>query len=123
MTDRKAAVRAYKGTPRPTGVYRIRNTVNGDALIGSSVDLPSILNRHRFGLEFGNHRDRALQAAWNELGPDSFAFEVLDTLDPRAGDPSHEHSADLRELESLWRDRLGVAEGAGYGNTLEDAAG
>jgi len=42
---------------------------------------------------------------------------------PRPGDPSHDHSADLRALESLWRDRLGVVEGAGYGNTLEDAAG
>lgn len=60
--DRKTAVRAYKETPRPMGVYRVRNTVNGAALIGSSVDVPAILNRHRFGLEYGNHRDRARQA-------------------------------------------------------------
>jgi len=37
--DRKALTRAYKETPRPMGVYWIRNTVTGRSLVASSVNL------------------------------------------------------------------------------------
>ena len=43
--DKKALTREYKETQRPMGVYQVRNTVNGKVLIGTSVDLPAILNR------------------------------------------------------------------------------
>ncbi len=42
--DRKALTRAYKASRRPMGVYCVRNLETGEALIGHSVDLPSILN-------------------------------------------------------------------------------
>ena len=51
--DRKARIRKYKETPRPAGVYRVRNTVTGKLLIGSTSDLPAMLNRQRFQLEMG----------------------------------------------------------------------
>ena len=108
--DRKARVREYKDSARPMGVFRVRNTASGRALLGSSVDLPSILNRHRAQLRLGGHPCRALQADWNALGAEAFAFEILDTLSPDpspARDPAH----DLRELEAMWRERL-QAEGA-----------
>ena len=31
--DPKARIREYKETPRPMGVYRVRNTVNGKSLV------------------------------------------------------------------------------------------
>ena len=34
--DRKAIIREYKSTPRPMGVYQIKNRINGKVLIGSS---------------------------------------------------------------------------------------
>jgi hypothetical protein len=45
-------------------------------LIGTSIDLPSILNRHRAQPGFGSHRNRALQQDWNEFGREAFAFET-----------------------------------------------
>src|ERR1700759_2415430 len=67
--DKKALTREYKETQRPMGVYQVRNTVNGKVLIGTSVDLPSILNRLRGELRLGGLRNRALQQDWNEHGP------------------------------------------------------
>ncbi len=95
---RRELVRAYKETARPMGVYRVRNTIDGRSLVGTSVDLPSILNRERTQLRFGGHPNAALQRDWNALGPDAFAFEVLDTLTPpdRAGyDPAAPRPIDV----------------------------
>ena len=103
--DRKELIRQYKDTPRPMGVYRIRNTKTGQALISTSVDVPSMLNRHRAQLGLGAHRNRQLQNDWNTLGPDSFDFETLDTLSP--GDvPDYDPTDDLRALEELWMEKL-----------------
>lgn len=43
--DRGARIREYKDTPRPAGVFRVRNSAAGRSPIGSSTDLPGMLNR------------------------------------------------------------------------------
>jgi len=77
------------------------------SLVGSSTELASILNRHRFQLEAGAHGNRALQADWNELGPDSFEFEILDRLQPR-DEPSYDPREDLSVLRKIWVEKLVV---------------
>ncbi len=111
--DRKKATRDYKDTPRPMGVYRVRNRAARRSLLGSSVDVPSILNRHRAQLRMGLHPDQELQRDWKALGPGGFDFEVLDTLEPpdRAG---YDAADDLRALEQLWREKLTAAGEAAY---------
>jgi len=113
MTDRKALVRAYKETRRPMGVYRIVNTTNGRALVGASVDIPSILNRHRVQLQFAGHRNEALQRDWNALGPDAFAFETVDTLVPPE-DAAYDPTDDLKALEVMWIEQLQPFDDRGY---------
>ena len=113
MIDRKALVRAYKETRRPMGVYRIVNTTNGRALVGASVDIPSILNRHRVQLQFAGHRNEALQRDWNALGPDAFAFETVDTLVPPE-DPAYDPADDLKALEAMWIEQLQPFDDRGY---------
>lgn len=111
--DRKARIREYKETPRPMGVYRVRNMINGKSLIGSSVDLPAMLNRQRTQLKTGTHSNRALQKDWSELGPEAFDFEVLDTL--KAPDqPGYDPTDDLRTLEEMWLDKLSPFDDRGY---------
>jgi hypothetical protein len=112
--NRKELVRAYKETRRPMGVYRVRNVRDGRALVGRSVDLPSVLNRERAALRFGAHSNKALQRDWDALGPDAFAFEVLDTLAPPEGDPGYDPTDDLRVLEALWLERLEPYGERGY---------
>lgn len=112
--NRKALSRAYKETRRPMGVYQVRNTRDGRVLVGRSVDLPAILNRERTQLQFGGHRNRELQRDWNELGPDAFAFEVLDTLEVPDGPPGYDPADDLRMLEALWLEKLEPFGERGY---------
>jgi hypothetical protein len=105
--DRKALIREYKQRRPPMGVYRVRNTITGHALVAASRDLPSILNRHRAQLGMGGHPSRALQADWTAHGPESFVFEVLDTLAPSDA-PDYDATADLSALEDLWLEKLSL---------------
>jgi hypothetical protein len=111
--DKRALTREYKETARPMGVYQIRNTVNGKLLVGASVNLQAILNRHRADLRMGGHRNRELQKDWDEFGPEAFEFEALDTLAP-PDRPDYDPSADLRALEELWLDKLSPFDERGY---------
>jgi len=117
--DRKALVRAYLEAPRPAGVYRIRNTASGRSLVGVSPDVPSILRRQRFQLEHGSHPEKELQADWNALGPEAFAFETLDLLKP-SDDPEYEPAEDLRALKALWVADLTAAGTPLYPRSLRD---
>ena len=108
-TDRKQLIRDYKAEPRPMGVFRVRNAPMRKSLVASSADLPGILNRQRFELESGIHRDKQLQGDWNELGPTGFAFEVLDRLQPK-DDPGYDPREDLNVLRTLWSEKL-IASG------------
>lgn len=111
--DRKALIREYKETQRPMGVYLVRNTVNKKSLVGVSINLPAILNRHRTQLRLGGHPNRALQKDWNEFGPEAFEFQILDTLQiPDQSD--YDPSDDLRVLEELWLEKLSPFEERGY---------
>lgn len=106
--DRKKLIQEYKDTPRPAGVYRVLNIATGKSLVGSSPDVPAILNRQRFQLEHGSHPDKELQADWNELGPSSFEFQELDRLEPKS-DPADNPAEDLTILKEIWLDKLKAA--------------
>jgi len=103
--ERKSFNREYKNTPRPVGIYRVRNSVTGKSLVGSSTDLPGMLNRQRFQLENGLHPDRELQRDWNELGADAFEFETLDRLKP-SEEPGYDPTEDLAALKDMWIEEL-----------------
>jgi hypothetical protein len=105
--DRKALIREYKRRRPPAGVYRVRNTVTGRALVAASANLPAILNRHEAQLRMGGHPSKSLQADWTAHGSASFVFEVLDTLPPRE-DPAYDSVPDLSGLEDMWLERLSM---------------
>jgi len=111
--DRKEIIRKYKETPRPMGVYRVLNKTNGKTLLGTSRDLPAVLNRHRAQLRLNGHRNREMQRDWNEMGPDAFEFEILDTLSP-SDSPDYDPKDDLRQLEELWVEKLAVSKDLAY---------
>jgi hypothetical protein len=95
----------YKNfTPR-SGVYWVKNTVNGRVWLGSNRHVIAILNRIRFQLELGSHPNRAMQADWREFGAAAFVFGVLDELDLSQSDPA-DSDRDLQVLLLLWRERL-----------------
>jgi len=111
--DRKARIREYKDTPVAMGVFQIISKANGKMLIGSSVNLPAILNRYKAELKMGSHPNKALQGDWNNFGPGNFEFNKLELL-KIPDDAAHDPAKDLRVLEELWIKRLSPFGDKGY---------
>jgi hypothetical protein len=111
--DRKALKNKYKESIQPMGIYQIRNILNGKIFVGSSINLQGIINRHRFQLKAGLHMNKTLQRDFLEIGAANFAFEVLDTLQPKEAGKG-DYAEELKMLEELWRERLRPALEKGY---------
>lgn len=60
-----------------TGIYEIRNLVNGKRYIGSAVRFCNRWRVHAQSLVRGDHHSMALQRAWNLYGPSAFQFNKL----------------------------------------------
>jgi hypothetical protein len=98
---RKDIIRAYKETERTAGLYQVRNLRTGRVLIGSALNLHGSLNKHRFSLEHGSHPSGTLQQDWNTLGPEAFAFEIVETV-KRTDDSDYDADRELKKLEQRW---------------------
>ena len=109
--NRKELKREYKETPRPMGVFQIRNLSNEKVFVGASMNLDGIFNRHRFQLNAGSHQSKDLQKDWNESGAENFAFEVLEELTPRE---NLDLPKELEFLEDLWLEQLQPYSEKGY---------
>lgn len=90
-----------------SGIYAIRNTINGKAYVGSAVKVSRRWARHRTDLATGIHHSAKLQRAWSKYGADRFEFVVLEVVDGKAG---------LIEREQYWIDKLNAFAG-GYNTT------
>ena len=119
--DRKAQIIKYKENPPPMGVYRIKNKENGKSLVGSSVNLPSILNRSKAELKMGSDRNIVLQNEWRQFGPEMFEFEELELLEP-SDDPAYNPAEDLQVLEDLWIEKLSPFGNNGYNKLPKNGA-
>ena len=95
--------RRYREEGRPMGMFAVRSLASGKMLVGATRNLPGALNAARFQLRMNAHRNRALQADWNALGEDAFAFEVLDELERT---PGQDDATELAVLERMWLERL-----------------
>jgi hypothetical protein len=102
---RRALARSARDAFPPMGVYAIRNLATGEVRVKSSRNVPGALNRLAFELRQGSHRDRGLQALWNERGAEGVAMDVLELVRERS-DPSFDHDAELALLEALYRQEL-----------------
>jgi group I intron endonuclease len=61
-----------------SGIYQIRNLVNGKRYVGSAVNIRARWASHRYYLRSGKHHSDHLQSAWNKYGEDSFEFSVVE---------------------------------------------
>ena len=117
MNDRrKELIREYKERKIPSGVFQIRNSVNGKVLLGSSLNLEGKLNRHRFQLMAGAHPNQNLQKEWIEYGPEKFQFEILEVVKVK-DDPDFNLEDELTLLEQIWLEKLNPFGEKGYNLT------
>ncbi len=111
--SRRALIRQYKETPRPAGVYAIRNKLSARVYVGGSLDVEGAMNRARFELNMCTHRSKALLKDWIANGAGQFSFEVIDRVKERK-DPDFDRKAELEKLLSLWQEELQCFGANGY---------
>jgi hypothetical protein len=113
MKTRQEIKREYKERKKPSGVFQIKNTVNGKVLLGSSLNLEGVLNGSKFKLNAGAHRNQALQKEWNEFGQDKFLLEILEAVNVK-DDPNFNLDDELTLLEQIWLEKLQPFGEKGY---------
>lgn len=65
-----------------TGVYEIKNKINGKRYIGStSINFNKRLVHHLNELRRNNHKNVYLQNSWNKYGEYNFEFNILEVVD------------------------------------------
>jgi len=80
-SSRKAELkRTYKETPIRKGIFKVVCKATGNTWVDASTSLDSIQNRIWFTLRTGSHRNKALQRDWNEAGPDTMSFEIVEVF-------------------------------------------
>jgi group I intron endonuclease len=113
MVDKAELKKKYKETPRPMGIYIIKNLVNGKIFISKHKNINGRINRHKFELGHGFEGIAELQEDYKKFGPESFSFEILDQLEPK-DDPLYDYSDDLSVLEEMWLEKLQPFGERGY---------
>ena len=113
VKSKKDIKNEYKERQKTAGVFQVKNTANGKVLLGSSLNLEGSLNRQKFMLTIGQHRNKALQKDWNEYDPEKFIFEILETVKVK-DNPSFNLSDELTLLELIWIEELQPFSERGY---------
>ena len=111
--SRKDLNREYKERVKPSGVFQVKNIVNGKVFLGSSLNLEGSLNKHKFMLKIGSHTNKALQKDWNEFGADQFVFEILEVVKVEDS-PNFNLKDELTLLEQIWLEKLQPFGERGY---------
>ena len=101
-TRQTALKAAYRQQAPALGIIALRHLPSGYTLLERSRNAPGALNRHRFELALGTHRNARLQADWRRDGATAFRFELLDSV-KASGDPAFDAEAELDALLALHR--------------------
>ena len=120
MIYKQTLKRQYLETKTRAGVYAIRNRITGRALVAGSTNAQGTLNRHRFELQHGQHRNARLAQDWVEHGESNFLFEILDMVKPNE-DPAFNAALELELLVSLWRQEIPCLGELGYDEPRSEA--
>ena len=89
-----------------SGVYSIKNKVNGKLYVGSSINIGQRWYAHKKRLKAGRHENSKLQRAWVKYGKAAFGFHVIETV---------EDVQMLIEREQFWIDiKKAAGRDSGY---------
>jgi len=113
MKSKDELKKEYKLNPPEAGIFQIKNRIKGKIFIGSAENVPGILNRHKFELKMGIHRNRELQNDYNRDGEQNFEFTVLEIVNEKK-DPDFNYKEELTALKELWFEKLQPYGDKGY---------
>jgi group I intron endonuclease len=69
---------SYKNNSAKSGIYQIKNMINGKIYIGSAMLIGNRKWRHFKELSLKKHSNSKLQSAYNKYGKNVFIFEILE---------------------------------------------
>ena len=101
-TQQAALKAAYRQQAPALGIIALKHLPSGCTLLERSRNAPGALNRHRFELTLGTHRNARLQADWRRDGAAAFRFDIIDSVKV-SGDPAFDAQAELDALLALHR--------------------
>lgn len=104
--SRKELLREFREKTETGGVYALRNTTTGKRLILWTTTISKAQNQLDFSKMTGSCVHPLLADDWKKLGADSFALEILETLDRKDTQTNEEFREDVKALEELWREKL-----------------
>ena len=61
-----------------TGIYQIKNIINGKKYIGLSKNCENRFKKHKGLLKNNKHENIKLQNAWNKYGEQNFVFSIIE---------------------------------------------
>jgi group I intron endonuclease len=61
-----------------SGIYQIKNVVNGKRYVGSAINITRRLRRHVLDLQKNRHCNVLLQNAWNKYREEKFKLETIE---------------------------------------------
>jgi hypothetical protein len=99
--DRKKITDAYKARRALGGVFAVRNSANGKALVLAVTDLQGSKNRFEFAQQTGGCAFKPLQEDCNKYGPEVFSFEILEQLEQKEGQSDDSFKQDIEALYGM----------------------
>ncbi|HPT13791.1 MAG TPA: GIY-YIG nuclease family protein [Bacteroidales bacterium] len=111
MKTRKELKEEYRQKKFRMGVFKIVNSTNGKIFLGSSTDLDTAWNSHRFRLKAGLHENYELQKDWIQFGEQAFDYLVVEELKIKEGD---DPGKELKAFEKLLIEELQPFGEKGY---------
>jgi hypothetical protein len=109
---RKELKQRYEQRKIVGGVYLIKNTQGGKALLEATTDLHGSRNRFDFSQKTGSCVDMRIQNDWKRCGADAFVFEVLEEHEKENSQTMEEFQSDISVLKDLWAEKLSTADAA-----------
>ena len=96
---------AYKEKKKTGGIYAVRNSVTGRALVGDTPDIEGFKNRFAFSLATDSCVQPKLDDDWKLYGGAAFVLEILETRDKKETQTDREFTDDLKTLKELWLEK------------------
>lgn len=107
--SKKEMSAAYKEKKKIGGIYAVRNTATGRALLGAAPDMDGFRNRFAFSQATGGCVQPKLDDDWKKYGASAFVLEVLETLEKKETQTDREFTDDLKTLKELWLEKTDPA--------------
>jgi len=105
--DRKKELKEmYKQLKTDMGIFIIQSKSNNKYYLDTSQNLKGKMNRDRFQLEAGSHKNQELQKEWKQYSSDNFEIKVLENLKYDKDETKTDYSEELEIMKTIWEEKL-----------------